>query len=102
WVARGCHREAEAGDAATQDRRQRRRVGGGAVMYANLTDVSERLGRPITDPDEVAQVNAWIGDVESLIRSRLPSFEPGLEGQPSIEVATMVVANAVIRKVKNP
>ena len=71
-------------------------------MYANLTDVSERLGRPITDPDEVAQVNAWIGDVESLIRARLPELMPGGEGQPSLDVVTMVVSNAVIRKVKNP
>lgn len=71
-------------------------------MYANLTDVSERLGRPITDPDEVAQVNKWIGDVETLIRSRLPNLEPGIEGHPSLEIAEMVVSNAVIRKVKNP
>jgi len=71
-------------------------------MYANLTDVAERLGRPITDTDEVAQVNAWIGDVEALIHARIRNLAPGEEGHPSFEVVTMVVCNAVIRKIKNP
>ena len=72
-------------------------------MYANLTDVAERLGRPITDSDEVAQVNAWIGDVEQLIAARLPDLDERIaEGRPTLAVVTMVVANAVIRKVKNP
>ena len=71
-------------------------------MFANLTDVSARLGRPITDPDEIAQVNAWIGDVEALILSRLPLLAPDTAGQPSSTVVTMVVANAVIRKINNP
>ncbi len=72
-------------------------------MYANLTDVAERLGRPITDSDEVAQVNAWIGDVEQLIAARLPDLDERIaDGRPTLAVVMMVVANAVIRKVKNP
>lgn len=72
-------------------------------MFATLDDVSTRLGRPITDPDEVAQVTAWIGDVEALVVSRIPDLETRVaEGAPSAGVVAMVVANAVIRKVKNP
>lgn len=71
-------------------------------MWATLTDVQTRLGRPITSADEVAQVNAWVADVEALILARLPLLAPGTEGAPSLAVVQMVVANAVIRKVKNP
>lgn len=71
-------------------------------MWATISDVSTRLGRPITSDVEVAQVNAWIADVEALIGARLPLLAPGVEGGPSLAVVQMVVANAVIRKVKNP
>lgn len=72
------------------------------MAFANLSDVSTRLGRPISDLDEVAQVNAWIGDVEALILARLPLLVPGVDGAPSAAVLSMIVANAVIRKIKNP
>ncbi len=71
-------------------------------MFATLDDVSTRLGRPITDQSEVDQVNAWIGDAESLILARVPDLVPGAPGFPSLGVVSMVVANAVIRKVRNP
>lgn len=72
-------------------------------MFANLTDVSTRLGRPITDENEVAQVEAWIGDVEALIVARIPGFAAQVTaGVPAATVVASVVANAVIRKVKNP
>lgn len=72
-------------------------------MFANLTDVEERLGRPITDSDEVKQVNAWIGDVESLILARIPDLQEKVTaGVPTAAVVSMVVANAVIRKINNP
>lgn len=73
------------------------------MTYANLTDVSTRLGRPITDADEIAQVNAWLGDVEALILARIPDLADLVTaGNPSEAVVAMVEANAVIRKVKNP
>lgn len=72
-------------------------------MYANLSDVADRLGRPITDPLEVKQVNAWIGDVEAIIRARIPDLdERVVTGVPSLEVVAMVVTNAVVRKALNP
>lgn len=72
-------------------------------MYANITDVSTRLGRTISDAAEVAQVNAWISDVESMIHTRIPGFADlvGADAVPLSE-AKRVVCNAVLRKIKNP
>ena len=73
------------------------------MAYATITDVSTRLGRPIVDPSEVAQVEAWIGDVESLILARLPGLPDAVTaGLPTAATVAMVEANAVIRKIKNP
>src|SRR5690554_840820 len=73
------------------------------MSYANVTDVSTRLGRPITDADEIAQVNAWLSDVSALIEARIPNIAARVaDGQPSAAVVAMVEANAVIRKVLNP
>jgi|SRR5690625_196910 len=73
------------------------------MAYANLTDVADRLGRPISDPGEVKQVNAWIGDVEAIIRARIPDLDERIaSGVPATEVVTMVVTNAVVRKALNP
>ena len=73
------------------------------MAYANLTDVADRLGRPISDPLEVKQVNAWIGDVEAIIRVRIPDLDERVAGGvPSPEVVAMVVTNAVVRKTLNP
>lgn len=72
-------------------------------MYANLTDVSARLGRPVTDATEVEQVNAWLSDVETLILARIPDMVARVgDNQPSSAVVAMVEANAVVRKVRNP
>lgn len=73
------------------------------MAYATITDVSTRLGRPIADPSEVAQVEAWIGDVESLIIARLPGLPAAvIAGMPTAATVAMVEANAVIRKIRNP
>jgi len=73
------------------------------MSYATITDVSTRLGRPISDPLEVAQVTAWIGDVEALILARIPLMaELITAGSPSISTVTMIEANVVIRKILNP
>src|SRR6478735_3964414 len=73
------------------------------MTYAVLADVATRLGRPITDSNEVAQVEAWLGDVESLILARIPDLADWVAGGvPSEAVVKMVEANAVVRKVKNP
>lgn len=73
------------------------------MTFATISDVSTRLGRPITDSNEVAQVEAWLEDIEAIILNRLPDL-PGrvAEGTPSAVVVAAVESNAVIRKIKNP
>lgn len=73
------------------------------MSIANVSDVATRLGRPISDPDEVAQVTAWLDDVQTLIASRIPDIDARIAaGNPSAQVVVMVQANAVVRKVRNP
>jgi hypothetical protein len=73
------------------------------VTYATLSDVSTRLGRPITDAEEIAQVTAWLADVEAMILARIPDLDELVaDGSPSAAVVAMVEANAVIRKIRNP
>lgn len=73
------------------------------MPFATISDVSTRLGRPITSPDEVAQVEAWIGDVEAIILHRIPDLQDRVTaGSPTAAVVAAVEANAVIRKIKNP
>lgn len=73
------------------------------MAYATLTDVSTRLGRSITTDAELAQVNAWLADVETLILSRIPTLAALIAaGAPSQGIVVMVEANAVIRKIRNP
>lgn len=67
------------------------------MATATLTDVAESLGRPITDPLEVAQVNRWLSNVELLIRARagdVAALDP--------DVLVYVETEAVIRKIRNP
>ncbi|MGO1562110.1 MAG: Gp19/Gp15/Gp42 family protein [Actinomycetaceae bacterium] len=72
-------------------------------MYATLTDVADRLGRPISDPLEIKQVTAWISDIESIVRARVPDLDDRIaDGSPSADVVRMVVTNAVVRKSLNP
>lgn len=73
------------------------------MTYASVTDVSKRLGRPITAGTELDQVEAWLEDIESLILARVPNLAANItDGRPTAATVTMVEANAVIRKVKNP
>ncbi len=73
------------------------------MSYATVVDVGTRLGRTIDSTEEQAQVQAWLDDVEVLIRSRIPDL-PGLvaAGAPTVATLVMVESNAVIRKIRNP
>lgn len=72
-------------------------------MYANVDDVADRLGRPISDPLEERQVSAWIRDVEGSILARVPNLaENTIDGSLSLGVLTKIIANAVVRKIQNP
>lgn len=73
------------------------------MAYSNISEVAVRLGRPITDPNEIQQVNAWISDVEAIIRARIVDLSERIaQGAVHAEDVTRVVCNAVIRKIKNP
>jgi hypothetical protein len=73
------------------------------MTYATVDDVAVRLGRPITDSNEVAQVNAWLEDTEALIRARIPDLDEQVtSGALDEELVVLVECNAVIRKIKNP
>lgn len=73
------------------------------MPYASVEDVSARLGRPITDPTEVAQVQAWLNDAGAVIRSRIPGLDGHVAaGAPTADTVLLVESNAVIRKIRNP
>lgn len=77
------------------------------MTYATLTDVSTRLGRPITLAAEIAQVEAWLGDVEAQIIARFTRAGLVLSAQialddPSLETIVRVEAEAVIRRIYQP
>ena len=77
------------------------------MAYATITDVSTRLGPPISDLLEIAQVTAWISDVEAAIAARF--LRAGLvladrvtAGAPSTGTLIRVEAEAVIRRIFQP
>ena len=73
------------------------------MSYATVTDVQVRLGRPITSAAEIAQVTAWLTDVEALIKVRIPDLDQRvLAGQVDESIVSLVEAQVVVRKVKNP
>lgn len=73
------------------------------MTFANITDVGNRLGRPITDAAEVAQVNAWLGDVEDIILRRIPDLAAQITaGTVAQATVVRVECQAVIRKIQNP
>lgn len=77
------------------------------MAYANVSDVATRLGRPISDAAEVAQVNAWLADVEAQIVARfrrvgLVLADQIAAGDPPLAVVVAIEASAVVRRVQNP
>lgn len=77
------------------------------MAYANISDVEARLGRPISAATEIAQVNAWLSDVESQISARFRRFglvlsEQIAAGNPDLATVVRVEASVVVRRVQNP
>ena len=77
------------------------------MSYANVDDVSIRLGRPISTAAEVNQVNAWLGDVEAAIAARFVRAGLVLSARvaaddPSLATVVRVECEAVIRRVNQP
>lgn len=77
------------------------------MTYANISDVAARLGRPITDPLEVDQVNAWLADIESQIAARfrragLDLTEQVAANNPDSTTLVRIESSAAVRRVQNP
>ncbi|MCK9597807.1 MAG: phage Gp19/Gp15/Gp42 family protein [Sphaerochaeta sp.] len=73
------------------------------MTYTVLTDVSTRLGRTISDAAEIAQVNAWISDIEGVIIERIPDLVALVTaGEIAAATVVRVECQAVLRKIKNP
>lgn len=77
------------------------------MTYATVQDVSDRLGRAISEPAEVTQVNAWLADVESIIEERfaragLVLSEQVAVSNPSLASVVRVESDAVIRRIYQP
>lgn len=77
------------------------------MTYAKVDDVAVRLGRPITDADEIAQVTAWLEDVEAAIirgfrRAGMVLADQVTLGDPTEADLVSVESKRVAAKVKNP
>lgn len=67
------------------------------VRYATVDDVATTLGRPVTEPVEISQVEAWIWKVQRRIRRRLGPLDLLDE-----DALTDVISEVVARRVRNP
>lgn len=73
------------------------------MTYADVTDVQVRLGRPPADASETSQWEAWLEDIEAIIKSRFADLDATVAGgRPTAATLILVEANAVIRKINNP
>lgn len=72
------------------------------MTYATLPDVETRLGRPLSESEQ-AQVTALLGDVEALIKSRIPDLDDQVTaGTIDETLVVMVEVAAVLRVIRNP
>ncbi|AWT53861.1 Gp19/Gp15/Gp42 family protein [Mycolicibacterium smegmatis] len=71
------------------------------MAYATPSDVSARLGRPLTD-DEETQVETFLEDAEIEIRSRIPDLNTRAEDPGYLQRVVRVEASAVTRLIRNP
>ena len=67
------------------------------MAVVTVSDVAVALGRPISDEDEVAQVDWWISSAELQIRNRLGDL-----AALDQETLIYVVVEAVAAKAQNP
>lgn len=77
------------------------------MTYAVVSDVEARLGRSISDPLEMGQVEAWLDDVEDIIAARFTRYGLVLAtqvtaGDPTEATVIRIEAEAVIRRIQNP
>lgn len=84
------------------------------MTYAEVSDVTRRLGRDDLDDVETEQIQAWLEDAESQIRSRIRNLDAIVVTDPPAPPATLapgqilastlrsVEARAVVRVALNP
>lgn len=72
-------------------------------MTASVNDVATQLGRQITDPQETAQIEAWIELADMTVRKRYPNLDQLVsEGRIDQNAVNLVEAQAVARYSRNP
>lgn len=72
------------------------------MAYATVTDVENRLGRSLTDP-ETTMAETLLSDALLIIKDRVYNFDEKIaDGDLPEEVVTMVQANMVTRALRNP
>jgi hypothetical protein len=72
------------------------------MTYATWDDVQVRLGRSLS-PSEQQQVAAWLEDIESTIKSRIPNLDALVAaGTLLASVLVKIESAAIIRVLRNP
>lgn len=72
-------------------------------MTASVDDVARLLGRPISDPDEQHQVEAWIDYADRLAHRLRPDIDKAIsDGMLDQQDVDMAEAMAVARFARNP
>lgn len=72
------------------------------MAYAELPDVQNRLGRPLTD-DEQTQVPTLLADTEILLKARISDLDDKVADDDGyLDIVKMVEARAVRRLLRNP
>ncbi|MFL1441823.1 Gp19/Gp15/Gp42 family protein [Nocardiopsis protaetiae] len=71
------------------------------MAYATVEDVQARLNRPLTDEEE-GMAETLLGDVEAILRSRIPDLDERAENPDYLALVVQVEANAVLRVIRNP
>lgn len=72
------------------------------MAYATPEDVAARLGREL-DTDEETLVEARLGDVELILKSRIPDLDDKATESAFYEaVVVLVESEAVLRLIRNP
>lgn len=71
------------------------------MAYAQVKDVIDRLGRDL-DVSETTLVEARLGDIELVIKARIPDLDTRALDAEYLLRLVMVEAEAVVRYVRNP
>jgi hypothetical protein len=71
------------------------------VALATIQDLEARLRRPL-EPDEAVAADVLLGDVEAMLRRRIPDLDDRVCDPSFRTLVVMVEASAVLRVLRNP